>query len=140
MRHTRWTQHWVLGIITSAAIPTGGAPAAAADCSNPSRLDPQDRTLCTLDDAITGRRKLPWRYPTPDSLRDDVLARLLALSAARYEEEVEIGLLGKGAKQAAMAAKRGRKPNTALASGTLAAAFQLEPDAPQMVLDFSGGR
>jgi hypothetical protein len=33
--------------------------------------------------AITGRRKLPWRYRWPDSVRDDVLARLLALNAER---------------------------------------------------------
>jgi hypothetical protein len=37
--------------------------------------------------AITGRRKLPWRYRWPDAMRDDVLARLLALNAERYAEE-----------------------------------------------------
>ncbi len=37
--------------------------------------------------AITGRRKLPWRYRWPDAVRDDVLARLLALNAERYAEE-----------------------------------------------------
>ena len=41
--------------------------------------------------AITGRRKLPWRYRRPDSVRDDVLARLLALNAESYAEEVAIG-------------------------------------------------
>ncbi len=44
--------------------------------------------------AITGRRKLPWRYRWPDSVRDDVLARLLALNAERYAEEVAQGLHG----------------------------------------------
>ncbi|QPN58526.1 N-6 DNA methylase [Synechococcus sp. CBW1002] len=44
--------------------------------------------------AITGRRKLPWRYRWPDAVRDDVLARLLALNAERYEEEVAQGLHG----------------------------------------------
>ena len=34
--------------------------------------------------AISGRRKLPWRYRWPDAVRDDVLARLLALNAERY--------------------------------------------------------
>jgi len=48
--------------------------------------------------AITGRRKLPWRYRWPDAVRDDVLARLLALNAERYEEEVNLGLHSKGAK------------------------------------------
>jgi len=57
--------------------------------------------------AITGRRKLPWRYRWPDSVRDDVLARLLALNADRYEQEVTLGLHSKGAKQAARAAKAG---------------------------------
>ncbi len=63
--------------------------------------------------AITGRRKLPWRYRWPDAVRDDVLARLLALNAERYEEEVNLGLHSKGAKQAAKASKRrGRPPKT----------------------------
>jgi hypothetical protein len=57
--------------------------------------------------AITGRRKLPWRYRWPDAVRDDVLARLLALNAERYAEEVNLGLHSKGAKQAARAAKAG---------------------------------
>ena len=46
--------------------------------------------------AITGRRKLPWRYRWPDAVRDDVLARLLALNAERYQEEVDQGLHGGG--------------------------------------------
>ncbi len=77
--------------------------------------------------AITGRRKLPWRYRWPDAVRDDVLARLLALNAERYEEEVNLGLHSKGAKQAARAAKagstaggkrRGRPPKASQASDT----------------------
>jgi hypothetical protein len=64
--------------------------------------------------AITGRRKLPWRYRWPDAVRDDVLARLLALNAERYEEEVNLGLHSKGAKQAAKASR------TAGASGAAA--------------------
>jgi hypothetical protein len=62
--------------------------------------------------AITGRRKLPWRYRWPDAVRDDVLARLLALNAERYEDEVAMGLHSKGAKQAAKATSR-RKPKSA---------------------------
>jgi hypothetical protein len=60
--------------------------------------------------AITGRRKLPWRYRWPDAVRDDVLARLLALNAERYEEEVNLGLHSKGAKQAARAAAEDSAP------------------------------
>jgi hypothetical protein len=72
--------------------------------------------------AITGRRKLPWRYRWPDAVHVDVLARLLALNAERYAEEVNLGLHSKGAKQPAKAAKagstaggkrRGRPPKTA---------------------------
>jgi hypothetical protein len=54
--------------------------------------------------AITGRRKLPWRYRWPDAVRDDVLARLLALNAERYAEEVAQGLNRKGSKPAASSA------------------------------------
>jgi hypothetical protein len=54
--------------------------------------------------AITGRRKLPWRYRWPDAVRDDVLARLLALNAERYAEEVAQGLHSKGGNKAAHAA------------------------------------
>ena len=59
--------------------------------------------------AITGRRKLPWRYRWPDSVRDDVLARLLALNAERYAEEVAMGLHSKGGKQAAKAGGGGKR-------------------------------
>ncbi|MDH4404476.1 MAG: N-6 DNA methylase, partial [Cyanobium sp. D14.bin.5] len=70
--------------------------------------------------AFTGRRKLPWRYRWPDAVRDDVLARLLALNAERYAEEVALGLRSKGAKQSAKVAggaaagkRRGRPPKAA---------------------------
>ena len=72
--------------------------------------------------AITGRRKLPWRYRWPDAVRDDVLARLLALNAERYAEEVALGLHRKGGKKGVNAAasaggakKRGRPSKTASA-------------------------
>jgi hypothetical protein len=48
--------------------------------------------------AITGRRKLPWRYRWPDAVRDDVLARLLALNIERYEKEQAMGQQDKGIK------------------------------------------
>ncbi|MEB3167596.1 MAG: DNA methyltransferase, partial [Synechococcaceae cyanobacterium] len=57
--------------------------------------------------AVKSSRRLPWRYRWPDAVRDDVLARLLALNAERYEEEVLLGLHSKGAKQAAKAAGAG---------------------------------
>jgi hypothetical protein len=76
--------------------------------------------------AISGRRKLPWRYRWPDAVRDDVLARLLALNAERYEEEVRLGLHSKAAKRAAKTAtadgasgkRRGRPQKAAKAGET----------------------
>jgi len=59
--------------------------------------------------AITGRRKLPWRYRWPDAVRDDVLARLLALNAERYSEEVTQGLHGKAGKKPSRAPTAGGK-------------------------------
>jgi hypothetical protein len=37
------------------------------------------------------KRKKPWRYRWPDEVRDEVLARLLALNATRHAEEVAAG-------------------------------------------------
>jgi hypothetical protein len=54
--------------------------------------------------AVKSSRRLPWRYRWPDAVRDEVLARLLALNAERYEEEVRLGLHSKAARQAAKAA------------------------------------
>ena len=68
--------------------------------------------------AISGRRKLPWRYRWPDAVRDDVLARLLALNAERYAEEVAQGLHSKGAKKAARPGSSGSQaPGAATESG-----------------------
>jgi hypothetical protein len=55
--------------------------------------------------AVKGKKKFPWRYRWPDDVRDDVLARLLALNAERYAEEVALGLHSKGGKQAAKASR-----------------------------------
>ena len=47
-----------------------------------------------------GKGKLPWRYRWPDEVRDDVLARLLALNAERAELERLTGLPGAKSKPA----------------------------------------
>jgi len=39
------------------------------------------------EDGRASRRKKPWRYRWPDEVRDEVLARLLALNAERAEQE-----------------------------------------------------
>ncbi len=48
------------------------------------------------DETDTGSRKRqkkkPWRYRWPDDVRDEVLARLLALNAERHAEEVRLGI------------------------------------------------
>ena len=40
-----------------------------------------------IDEETWGRRKKPWRYRWPDEVRDEVLARLLALNAERAAAE-----------------------------------------------------
>jgi hypothetical protein len=47
---------------------------------------------------VKANKKLPWRHRWPDAVRDEVLARLLALNAERYAEEVAQGLHSKGAR------------------------------------------
>ena len=40
-----------------------------------------------IDETTWGRRKMPWRYRWPDDVRDELLARLLALDAECAVEE-----------------------------------------------------
>ena len=49
------------------------------DCDIPPRLRDRRRGM--------GRRKKPYRYRWPDPIRDEVLARILALNAERAEAE-----------------------------------------------------
>ena len=44
-----------------------------------------------IDEATWGRKKKPYRYRWPDPVRDEVLARLLALNAERAAEEGRMG-------------------------------------------------
>ena len=44
-----------------------------------------------IDEATWGRKKKPYRYRWPDLVRDEVLARLLALNAERAAEEARSG-------------------------------------------------
>ena len=64
--------------------------------------------------AVKPSKKLPWRHRWPDSVRDDVLARLLALNAERYAEEQAMGLHSKANRASATPAaggkRRGRPP------------------------------
>jgi hypothetical protein len=69
--------------------------------------------------AISGRRKLPWRYRWPDAVRDDVLARLLALNAERYAEEVAQGLHGKVGKKAPKTTEKRKRKAAAVGESKL---------------------
>jgi hypothetical protein len=57
------------------------------------------------------KKKKPWRYRWPDDIRDEVLARLLALNAERHQEEVRLGIAPgmKGAKKKTAAKKVAKK-------------------------------
>jgi hypothetical protein len=73
--------------------------------------------------AVKPSKKLPWRHRWPDAIRDDVLARLLALNAERYAEEQAMGLHSKGGKKPATAPvaggkRRGRPAKAAAATDT----------------------
>ena len=48
--------------------------------------------------AVKHSKKLSWRHRWSDAIREDVLARLLALNADRYAEEQAMGLHSKGGK------------------------------------------
>lgn len=58
----------------------------------------------------TSKKKKPWRYRWPDAVRDEVLARLLALNAERAQEEARAALLSAG--PSSKPAGKGRKKNT----------------------------
>ena len=46
-----------------------------------------------IDEATWGRKKKPYRYRWPDTVRDEVLVRLIALSAERAAAEARAGIL-----------------------------------------------
>jgi hypothetical protein len=66
---------------------------------------PDAASACRFQSHIKkdGKGKLPWRYRWPDDTRDDILARLLALNAARAELERLTGLPGGGSRVSASA-------------------------------------
>lgn len=47
-----------------------------------------------IEEATWGRKKKPYRYRWPDTIRDEVLARLLALNAERTAAEARAGIDG----------------------------------------------
>ena len=59
-----------------------------------------------IDEAAWGRKKKPYRYRWPNPVRDEVLARLLALNAERADEEARAGASAADAVQAEPVAAR----------------------------------
>ena len=59
-----------------------------------------------IDEATWGRKKKPYRYRWPDPVRDEVLARLIALNAERAAEEARAGVSATDAVQAEPVAAR----------------------------------
>lgn len=61
------------------------------------------------EDSVAKKKKKPWRYRWPDPVRDEVLARLLALNAERAEEE---RLAGITSSVKGVPTKKGRKKSS----------------------------
>jgi hypothetical protein len=57
------------------------------------------------------RKKKPWRYRWPDEVRDEVLARLIALNGERAAEERRAGEAAVKAAGATEKPKRAKKAN-----------------------------
>jgi hypothetical protein len=73
-----------------------------------------------IDEEEWGTKKKPYRYRWPDEVRDDVLARLIALNADRTAEEERSGAAASGGH--APAASSGR-PARARQANTTEALF-----------------
>ena len=55
-------------------------------------IDYEEDDADTKSTGIQRQKKKPWRYRWPDDIRDEVLARLLALNAEHHQEEVRLGI------------------------------------------------
>lgn len=63
-----------------------------------------------IDEESWGKKKKPYRYRWPDHVRDDVLARLLELNAARAAEEARSGLAAAPKKRRTKSSRRAPQP------------------------------
>ena len=73
-----------------------------------------------IDEATWGRKKKPYRYRWPDAIRDEVLARLLALNAERASEEANVGATtdtSRGASILRPAQSQYRRPSDSRTTG-----------------------
>lgn len=71
------------------------------------------------------RRRRPWRYRWPDEIRDEVLARLLALNAARAQEEQLAGEAA-AAQKAKPGARKSRKKRPTTSAPDNQAGFEFK--------------
>lgn len=83
-----------------------------------------------IDEEMWGDKTKPYRYRWPDTVHDEVLARLLDLNQKRYEEEVTQGLHDKkGKKKTPSRKKRTRKkqvPKQAVPSSAVAPPLDID--------------
>jgi len=91
----------------------------AADASTISNPQPERSGDGRRQSTIRRRRKKPYRYRWPDEVRDEVLAKLLALNAQRAEQEKLSGSTG----------KKSAKKTTATPKGTLKQSIMQRPKA-----------
>jgi hypothetical protein len=68
------------------------------------------------EDDEDGQRKKPWRFRWPDEIRDEVLARLLALNTQRAQEEQLAGLASDGKRKSEKPSRRTKRVATTQAS------------------------
>jgi hypothetical protein len=98
---------------------------------------PDAAAACRFQSHIkqSGKGKLPWRYRWPDDVRDDVLARLLALNAQRAELERLTGLPGSTTKPVSNAPSGSDAPSRKARSTTKASKRVTKKAAPRPLLD-----
>ena len=66
-----------------------------------------------IDDDTWGHKKKPYRYRWPDTVRDEVLARLLALNTDRAAAEERAGSIGRGPARRVSRSEATQSPNSA---------------------------
>ena len=86
-----------------------------------------------IDEANWGRKKKPYRYRWPNNVRDEVLARLLALNAERAAEEARSGAASQAtpSKATANPGRSQHQPDPLFRSALKVA----EPSSPSPALD-----
>jgi hypothetical protein len=88
-----------------------------------------------IDEETWGDRKKPYRYRWPDAVRDDVLARLLALNEARHREERAAGGIAQTDSAAPGGAAKGKAKATRQGAKGAAKAKRTAPPGT-MAMDF----